>query len=123
MCAGDISCLPWSCGLDPWGCGVREPWLTSKDLLPTCLLGPLLFCLHHLGKIYAETAMTAHICEMGLPWMNACRGHRLVLTWTLNKYLGSWCGNTRAAATSVSPSSARGWHLDQSKASVTGKCH
>ncbi len=32
--------------------------------------------------------MAAHICEMGLPWMNACRGHRPVLTWTLNKYTG-----------------------------------
>ncbi len=114
MCAGDISCLPWSYFPDPWGCGVREPWLTGKDLLPTCLLGSLLCCLHHRGKMYTEAAMTAHLwdwvvldeCVQGAS--SAYLGHAFR---TLNKYLGSRCGNTWAAATSVSPSSAWGWLL------------
>jgi hypothetical protein len=28
---------------------VRELWLAGKDMLPTCLIGPLLHCLHQVG--------------------------------------------------------------------------
>jgi hypothetical protein len=33
----------------------------AKDLLPTCLFGPMLSCLHCIGRMYTETTMTAHI--------------------------------------------------------------
>ena len=48
---------------------------------------------------------------------SASLGH---VFWTLNKYLGSWCGNTWAAATSVSPSSAFRWLLIRARHLLLG---
>jgi hypothetical protein len=110
-------------------------WLAGKDLLPICLLGPLLCCLHSTTMVYLwfllcqciQRPQWQHTCEMWLPWMNTRRGHLMLSLarcsgpWPNN--LVSWCGNAQVAATSASPSSARCWHLDQREASLTGGRH
>ncbi len=63
VCRGHIMLTLVMCSgpLGVWCQGAVACWQGPVAYLPPCLLGSLLCCLHHLGKMYTDAAMTAHM--------------------------------------------------------------